>query len=118
MMKEKEPISKELVDAARIPLILFILLEKDNYGYDIIREIENLSGGVIILKEGTLYPILNKMEDLGYLRSYPNTEEQQRGERARKYYSIQAKGKKSLIKKMYEFRLVNEIFELLKPDKK
>ncbi len=57
------------------------LLEKERYGYDIIRSLKDVGLGV---EEGTLYPILRRLEDERILSSRWVTE----GPRPRKYYVI------------------------------
>ena len=43
-------------------MLLALLSEKDFYGYQIIKELEKRSESVFQLKEGTLYPILHRMQ--------------------------------------------------------
>ena len=62
------------------------LLEKERYGYDIIKSLKESGLGV---EEGTLYPILRRLEDEHILTSRWVTE----GPRPRKYYSITDYGK-------------------------
>ena len=47
--------------------ILSLLSEREMYGYEIAQALETISGGGVILPEGTLYPILYRLEDDGYL---------------------------------------------------
>lgn len=47
--------------------ILSLLSEREMYGYEIAQALETISGGRFILSEGTLYPILYRLEDDGYL---------------------------------------------------
>ena len=44
-------------------LLLKILEEKDCYGYEIVQSIKKLSNDNIKLQEGTMYPILYKLEE-------------------------------------------------------
>lgn len=62
------------------------LLEKERYGYDIIKSLKDAGLGV---EEGTLYPILRRLEDERILTSRWVTE----GPRPRKYYVITKYGK-------------------------
>jgi PadR family transcriptional regulator PadR len=39
------------------------------YGYEIIQELDVLSDGYYKLKEGTLYPVLYRLEDSGWIES-------------------------------------------------
>ncbi len=62
------------------------LLERERYGYDIIKSLKDAGLGV---EEGTLYPILRRLEDEKLLASRWVTE----GPRPRKYYSITEYGR-------------------------
>lgn len=48
-------------------LALLILNEDDAHGYRIVQEIKDRSDGRLIIKEGSLYPILYKLSDEGYI---------------------------------------------------
>lgn len=41
--------------------------EKEVYGYQLVRLIDRLSQGKFILQEGTLYPVLYRLEQQGYI---------------------------------------------------
>ena len=54
-------ISKDLVAASAIPLILSILLKaRESYGYAIIAAVRDLSDGDLQWTEGMLYPVLHR----------------------------------------------------------
>jgi PadR family transcriptional regulator, regulatory protein PadR len=86
-------ISKDLIAASAKPLILSILLEGENYGYDIIQRIRKLSDGEVQWKDGMLYPVLHRMEAQGLILSSWRTAE---SGRKRNYYSITPAGRKQL----------------------
>lgn len=79
--------------ASSIPSILSILMNGDTYGYEINKQLREASAGRINWKEGSLYPILKKMEELKYISSYWEMSD---SERPRKYYKITATGKKAM----------------------
>ena len=58
-------LSKDLIAASATPLILSILSVEESYGYQIIKKISEISDDRIHWKEGTLYPVLHKMEKSG-----------------------------------------------------
>ena len=93
-------ISKELVKGSTAILVLSVISRKPMYGYQIIREIEQLSDSVFHLNEGTLYPILHSLEEENYLDCY--WEDSESG-RKQKYYSLTDKGKKELAKQQREW---------------
>ena len=75
------------------PLMLLSLIENaDCYGYEIIRRLEERSDQTFSFKEGTLYPVLHKLENDGLIRSYY----MEAGGRQRRYYAITERGKKQL----------------------
>ena len=63
-------VNKELVKGSTSMLVLGVLEEKEMYGYQIIKELEQRSETVFALKEGTLYPILHVLEQDGFLEAY------------------------------------------------
>ena len=78
------PISALLIEC----LILSVVQKRDSYGYEISQTVKLVSN----IKESTLYPILKKLVNHGYLTAY--TREFQN--RQRKYYSITDSGKEQL----------------------
>ena len=85
--------SKELVAASSRPLVLSILVRGENYGYNILREIRELSGGRLEWSEGMLYPILHRLEREGLIRCTWRVAD---SGRRRKYYRLTAKGKRQI----------------------
>ena len=86
-------ISKELVAASTMPMVLSILSEGEGYGYQIIRRVQELSGGKMEWSEGMLYPVLHWMEKEGWIQA--EWKEAETG-RKRKYYRLKDEGKKAL----------------------
>ena len=84
-------ISKELTGTNLIPVILAILKTGDSFGFEIMQKIKKTSPKKIIWKEGSLYPILRKMEKSGLIKSYWNIKDY---DKHRKYYKIVSKGQK------------------------
>jgi PadR family transcriptional regulator PadR len=82
-------VAKDLVAASATPMVLGILAEGDSYGYAILRRINELSGGELAWTEGLLYPLLHRLERLGYAES---SWQSAAGERRRKYYRVTGKG--------------------------
>ena len=86
-------VDKNLLGGSTILLLLSLLAEQDMYGYEIIKELDARSEGVFKFKEGTLYPVLHKMENAGYIKSYRKTGD---NGKERKYYGITLAGKTAL----------------------
>lgn len=75
-------------------LVLKLLIHEEKYGYQLINELGKYSNGMFSLKEGTLYPILYRLEDEGSVVS--RWSEARGKEVSRKYYSISDTGKQTL----------------------
>ena len=75
-------------------LVLKFLSGREMYGYQIISELADLSDRRFVLKEGTLYPILYRLEDDGQIESHWSEAEGKRV--ARKYYAVIAEGMRTL----------------------
>lgn len=86
-------LAKDLVAASATPMVLGILAEGESYGYAILRRISELSGGELDWTEGLLYPLLHRLERLGYVES---SWRRVAGERRRKYYQITDAGRAEL----------------------
>jgi len=86
-------LTKELVAASTVPLVLSVLTEGENYGYALIQRVRQLSGGKIEWTEGMLYPVLHWMEKEDLIAS----EWREAGTgRKRKYYRLRKEGRKAL----------------------
>lgn len=84
-------------------VILQLLEEKPRHGYDIIKELEERSGGRYAPSPGTVYPTLALLEDMGYATSALEGG-------GRKVYSITEEGKKYLAENQ---ATVDDVFERL-----
>ena len=95
-----EVVDKKMMAMSTSMLVLKLLEEKDMYGYQMIRTLEERSNQVFSLKEGTLYPILHGLEEEEAVESYEKCAETGR---MRKYYRLTKKGEKLLRKKQKEW---------------
>lgn len=102
--------SKELIAASSVPLILSVLQKGESYGYEIIKKIREASNDQLEFAEGTLYPILKKLEEKKLISSEWKTGG---SERQRKYYQLLAQGKKQLFIEKTNWSFINSIFESL-----
>ena len=94
-------------------LVLKTLTVQPMHGYAIAQHIERLSGDVLRLQEGTLYPALQAMEMKGWVKSEWRLSPTKR--RAR-YYSIAASGRKQLAAESREFdEVVAAVARVMKP---
>ena len=97
-------LSKELVAASTVPLVLSVLARGETYGYALIQSVRELSGGRIEWTEGMLYPVLHWMEREKMIESEWRQPE---GERRRKYYRLRKEGRKALEKEQEQWMAVH-----------
>ena len=86
-------ISKALVAASTKPIILSILVRGEDYGYQIIQRVKEVSGGTLEWSDNMLYPVLHRLESDGFVVSRWKLSE---GGRLRKYYKLTEAGLKEL----------------------
>lgn len=75
-------------------LILKLLEGEEKYGYQLIVELREKSNEIFSLKEGTLYPILYRLEEDGLVES--RWSEPEGKQVARKYYRITKEGRSAV----------------------
>lgn len=86
-------IDKDLVAASATPLVLTILAEGESYGYAVLKRVRELSGGDLEWSDGMLYPLLHRLDRLGYVTTEWRTSPEGR---RRKYYAITDAGQAAL----------------------
>lgn len=86
-------IPKVLVAASVRPLMLSLLAHGESYGYAIIQRIHDLSDGELQWTDGTLYPVLHRLEAEGLIAS---TWRESEVGRRRKYYALTPAGERAL----------------------
>jgi transcriptional regulator len=104
-MQEATPINKDLVAASSTPLVLAILAEGDSYGYAILKRVRELSRGRMEWTDGMLYPVLHRLERLGFIEAH--WEKAETGRR-RKYYRITRQGRKQLAEEREQWQAVDD----------
>lgn len=103
-------ISKELMAASTRPLILTILKRGESYGYQIIQDMKEYSGGTLEWSDGMLYPVLHKLEKDGCIQSRWEVSEEGR---RRKYYSITEAGKEELATAKNQWLSIHKVLHKL-----
>jgi PadR family transcriptional regulator PadR len=95
---------KEKPDVLQGTLALMVLKTLDvlgpQHGYGIARRIEQISGDILALNQGTLYPLLLKLEHEGAIASEWGVSENNR--RAR-FYRLTATGRKQLLSETHDW---------------
>jgi len=74
-------------------LILKSLVAGEKHGLGISRRIEQISGGTFIVKPGSLFPALHRMEEEGWISAFWGDSE---NNRRAKYYRLTKAGQKQL----------------------
>lgn len=101
METPREKINREMRSGLYALLILKAIEDMgESYGYEIVKHIENKSGGMIKIKDATIYPILRYFSKKGILESFWT--EPSLGI-PRKYYRLTPKGKKLLRELMDDY---------------
>jgi DNA-binding PadR family transcriptional regulator len=91
----------ELVRGSLVPIVLALLSEHEQYGYELARVVDARSGGRLALREGTLYPILHRLEAEGLISSrWASSPEG----RQRKYYVATRRGRSEAEKLVGQLR--------------
>lgn len=101
-------ISSDVIRGYNDTMILYLLLEKPSYGYEISRDIKTLTKEKYIIKETTLYSAFTRMEANGFIESY--SQEAENGKR-RTYYRITQTGRTYYQEKCEEWKLTKEVVE-------
>lgn len=81
-------------------LILSVTAKEDSYGYQLSQKIKKVSGA----KDSTLYPILKRLQEQGFLTVY----DQPFQGRNRRYYRITDAGRKRRQRLMDEWQVYKE----------
>jgi DNA-binding PadR family transcriptional regulator len=81
---------RRMFDSGELRLVLLKLIaDQPRHGYDLIRAIEEMTGGAYAPSPGVIYPTLTMLEDMGLI-------EEQAAEGARKAYAATAEGRAHL----------------------
>lgn len=99
-------ISSDVIRGYNDTIILFTLLDKESYGYEISKTIKKLSEEKYIIKETTLYSAFTRLENNGYIESFYGDETF--GKR-RTYYRITSKGREHYKEKCEEWKVIKEV---------
>jgi DNA-binding PadR family transcriptional regulator len=73
-------------------LILLSLAERPRHGYSILKDVEEVSAGRVVLSTGTLYGALSRLLDDGWIERF----EENNSSRGRQAYRLSPLGRRSL----------------------
>jgi len=109
--------SSEIVDKLRLelrrgalPLAVLAQLRQEHYGYSLRKEL-NAQG--LDIDEGTLYPLVRRLEKQGLLSSEWRSEDKRR----KRYYRLSALGGEVLASLLLEWRSLNDTIDRIVQEK-
>jgi DNA-binding PadR family transcriptional regulator len=94
-----------------LQILVLALLEKDMYGYSMVRTVRELGYEV---EENTLYPLLRRLEKNGWVRSKWDVSE----DRPRKFYAITDEGRALRTQLLAIWKKQDEILKHLMGEKR
>jgi DNA-binding PadR family transcriptional regulator len=99
-------ISSDVIRGYNDTLILYMLLDGESYGYEISKQIRQLTQEKYVMKETTLYSAFTRLEKNGYIESFYRDESF--GKR-RTYYRITSLGLAHYKEKCEEWKVTQEV---------
>ncbi len=91
-------------------MALYLLQDEDMYGYQLTQVMEEKSEGIIKILEGTLYLILYRLVDAGYLTTYTKLVGVKR---TRRYYHLEDSGREYLAQVLEEYNEIKKGIDLV-----
>lgn len=93
-------------------VILALLKQGDMYGYQLVQETSRRSSGRVTTQEGSLYPVLYRLQDQGYV----SDKRIQVGKRmTRVYYHLEPSGEEKLQELTEEYEEITQgMFQILR----
>jgi PadR family transcriptional regulator, regulatory protein PadR len=86
-------LDRELKKGAAELLLLSVLEARPRHGYELGKLIETQSGGRLVFHLDSLYPLLYRLEERGWIKG---TWVEKTGERRRRFYRVTADGRRVL----------------------
>jgi len=105
-MKTPIKLNKQSLDGNVETLLLTILESGPNYGYAIVKELNERAEGLLKLGEGTIYPVLHRLEEKKLITARWRFAE---NNRERKYYRLSPKGRRALASNRKQWEILAEV---------
>ena len=97
--------SQNMFRGTVVPMVLSLLRDRPMYGYEMVKIINARTDGQLQWKEGTLYPILHRLEGARMLKAkWQDVTTDKNAPRKRKYYTITKKGLAELARRTEEWQ--------------
>ena len=107
-------VSQELIKGTVVPVVLALLKDRPRYGYEMVQLVNARTNGALDWSEGTLYPVLHRLEADGLVsaewRERPKADAESGaapptgGARRRRYYTLPRAGRRELDRRATEWR--------------
>ncbi len=92
---------RELLKGTTETFILAVVAEEPSHGYQLVKKLKLKSEGIFQLGEGTLYPLLYKLEAKDWIKG---KWDESAGMRKRRVYRITPKGRRQLAARSEQWR--------------
>lgn len=102
--------SADLVQGTLDLLILKTLSIGDKHGWAIAKRIQQVSGDVLLVQQGSLYPALHRLEQQGWIRA--DWRDTETGRKAR-FYSLTRTGRKQLNSEVAQWERLSQGINLV-----
>jgi DNA-binding PadR family transcriptional regulator len=89
-------------------LVLLSLAEQPRHGYSILKDVEHISGGRVLLSTGTLYGALQRLLSQGWIERF----EEDESSRDRRAYRLTSKGRRNLQSEIERMRHLTRLASL------
>lgn len=101
-------LQKQTLDGNVETMLLAVLEDGPSYGYAIVKELNSKADGILYLGEGTVYPVLHRLEEKRLVSASWRTAE---NGRQRKYYRLTNRGRKALAANCQQWRLLASVMK-------
>jgi PadR family transcriptional regulator, regulatory protein PadR len=100
----------DLIQGTLDLLILKIISLEPMHGWGIAQRIQQISGDVLQVQQGSLYPAIHRLEQQAWIKSdWRETENNRRA----KFYSLSAAGRRQLEKELANWKRLSGAVELI-----
>src|SRR5262245_397665 len=86
-------------------MVLLSLAERPRHGYSIIKDVEQMSGGRVILSTGTLYGALRRLLERGWIERFKEEE----SSRDRRAYRLTSRGRRNLQQELERMKRLTKL---------
>ena len=97
-------VSQELIKGTVVPVVLALLKDRPRYGYEMVQLVNARTNGALDWSEGTLYPVLHKLESDGLVSADWRAAGEADGGRRRRYYTLSRAGRRELQRRSAEWK--------------